>query len=248
MASFWNHFKKAPDGVERRGLGRWFQLLEERFMPMFWANLVTFLFLPPSLILFFFFIQSGDLRIGAGMLLCFILAGPGITALHYICIRVVHGMHVWMWPDYKACLKREWKKSLGLTAIVGFLWFFWLTAVLLVSQTNGGLDLLYLLFFLAYGYVLMGFTIFSYQQLSMVELPFTGVLKNGLFLIFASRGRGFFAIVLALAVLVLVIEYYYYAFVLLPLGLMAIMAMTVNLILAPIFERFFLKEEDEEDA
>ena len=59
MGSFWSNFTNAPGGRRRRGLGRWFQILEDRFMTLFWANLMCMACSLIFLVSLFFFSQTG---------------------------------------------------------------------------------------------------------------------------------------------------------------------------------------------
>ena len=60
---------KAPGGVRRTGLARWFQILEERFMTLFWANLLCVAWALPFLTALFFFLQTWDWLSGIGVVL-----------------------------------------------------------------------------------------------------------------------------------------------------------------------------------
>jgi len=100
------------------------------------------------------------------------------------------------------------------------------------------------LVFVCCGFVLAGFTAFSYQQLSSVELPFRNVLQNALLLIFAGKGRSFAATVFALLCTIVCIKFYLYAFFLALAGLYAVAVMTFSLIFLPVFRHLFPEGDD----
>ncbi len=241
-SKFWSNFVKMPADVPRAGLGRWFQILEERFMPLFWVNLMTMGALMPCFVCVFFLTELWDSLSWCGAYVFFVLAGPCVTAMHYVCIKIVRGVPVWWWDDYKECARREWKRAMALSAIVGALWSAYVYALRLVLAIDGGLNMAFAMVFLCCGFVLAGFTAFGYQQLAAVELPFGNVLKNALLLIFAGKGRSFAAVMFALAVTLLCARYYLYAFFVMLVGFYAIAVMTFNLIFLPVFRELFGEE------
>lgn len=245
LSKFWSNFAQMPADVPRAGLGRWFQIVEERFMPMFWVNLVTMGALLPCFACVFFLTELWDSISWCGAYVFFVLAGPCITALHYVCMKIVRGIPVWWWDDYKECVRREWKKALVLSAVVGALWSAYVYAVRLVLAVQGGLGAMFAMAFLCSGFILTGFTAFGYQQLAAVEIPFANVLKNALLLIFAGKGRSFAAVMFALILLLLCARYYLYAFFILFVGVYALAVMTFSLIFLPVFRELFPTEEDE---
>lgn len=237
--SIWDQLKKAPAGVPRSGLGRWFQLLEDRFMKLFWANFLWLLCMIPFLGCLFFALQAGDALSAAGAGLFWVLAGPANTYLCFAAMQVVRGRPVWVRQDFIGCLRACGLRSMGFAALTGLLWggLFW--AVRLVLAVQGGLGLLYALAFLCDAFVLTGITFFGHQQLAMLRLPFGAQLKNAFLLIFAGGARSFAAVAFLLAALGAgLCLYRYFVFVLL-LGLPAVAVMTGSLIFYPVFARLF---------
>ncbi len=237
--SLWDHLKKMPAGVPRSGPGRWFQLLEDRFMKLFWANLVWLLCMVPFLSCLFFAVQAGGLPSVAGAGLSWMLAGPANTYLSFVAMQVVRGRPVWVWQDFADCLRAGGLRSMGFAAVTGLLWGGLLWAVRLVIAVQGGLGPLYALAFLCDAFVLTGITFFGHQQLAMLRLPFAAQLKNAFLLIFAGGARSFAAVAFLLAALGAgLCLYRWFVFVLL-LGLPAIVVMTGSLIFYPVFARLF---------
>jgi len=243
MKSFWNNLKKAPDGVRRTGLARWFQILEESFMTLFWGNLLCLLFCLPFFVCLFFFLQTGDWLSGLGLFLSLGLLGPGVTGLNFICMRLIRDKHVSLGTDFFASVKRDWKQSAAFGWILGLLWGTLAWAVRLVSLTQGGLGIGLSAVLLVSAFVMMGLTVIGFQQIAMVCLPFRGVLRNGLVLILAGGGRAAAAIGFALAATAVCLNFYQYCVWYLVLGAPALMILTANLIFYPVFETFFPEEE-----
>lgn len=103
----------------------------------------------------------------------------------------------------------------------------------------------YLLMMLLAAYFLTGLTLFGYQQIAMLELPFGTQLKNAALLIFAGKLRAFFAIAVWVGMLLVPVIYYGLAAYILLAGWVAIGVMTANVIFAPVFSRLFLTGEPE---
>lgn len=244
MGSFWSHFKYAPGHVRRRGLGRWFQILEEHFMQLFWANLLCIGCALPFLVCLFFFLQTGDILSLTGMFLSLLVMGPGITALTFVSMQLIRDRKVWLWENFRDCIRREWKQSMAFTVLVGLLWGAFAYAIRLILAIHGGLGLGYALVFALNAFLVMGITIFGYQQIAMVQLPFYGVVKNAFLLIFAGKGHSFFAVLFALLVLAVSLWFYEYVVFYLLLGLPVLTILTANLIFYPAFMELF-PEDDE---
>ena len=104
---------------------------------------------------------------------------------------------------------------------------------------------IYLLMMLLAAYFLTGLTLFGYQQIAMLELPFGTQLKNAALLIFAGKLRAFFAIAVWVGMLLVPVIYYGLAAYILLAGWVAIGVMTANVIFAPVFSRLFLTGEPE---
>lgn len=91
---------KAPGGVRRTGLARWFQILEERFMTLFWANLLCVAWALPFLTALFFFLQTWDWLSGIGVVLGAAVLGPGVTALNRVCMQIIRDKPVSVAQDF----------------------------------------------------------------------------------------------------------------------------------------------------
>ncbi len=244
-----NRFLNIPPEEKQTGLLLWFQMLQNHGLTLFHANLLAFLSLVPGFFCLYLLLSTYDLVFWAAGLVCVTLAGPSITALHGVCARVVLRRPVWVSSDFREVWKRDWKTSMALTAVLGLLWSGLAYAVYLVILVDGGLSLGHLLMFGVCGYLLMGVTLFGFQQAALLELPLTVILKNACLMIFAGNLRSVFAILVSLGVLAACVILYGYALYILLAGAMALTIMTANLIFAPVFRRLFLTENaDEKEA
>lgn len=230
MDFFRKHFTKMPADVQREGLGRWFEIVEERFMDIFWVNIATLGCLLPSVICFVIMIGMRDFRWWIPGLILGVCAGSAITAMNRICMRIVLRMHYWLWEDYKGCLKKEWKSSALLTAILGIFWSAYGLALYLVWEVEGRIPLYLFIIFAVYGYLLIGVTMFSYQLLSVVELPLKYVLKDSVFLIFAGKIRSVAAIFLLILGAIFVYCQTLWTGIFMIAGGVGLMTMTTSLI------------------
>lgn len=239
MGSFWSNFTKSRTGERKQGLGRWFQILEDRFMVLFWTNLLCVGSALPFLISLFFFTQTGDYLSLLGMVLGLVLLGPGITAMTFVCMQVIRDAHVDVWQDFWKSVKRDWKQSVVFALVVGALWGAFAHALRLIAVVQGGIGPMYAAVFGLDAFLVMGLTVFGFQQIAMVRLPFYGILKNGFLLMFAGKGRSFGTILFALIAVGACLWFYEYFVFILLLGAPVLIVMTANLIFYPVFEEFF---------
>lgn len=234
---------KAPGGVRRTGLARWFQILEEQFMTLFWANLLWVLWALPFLTALFFFLQTWDWLSGLGVVLGVGILGPGTTALNRVCMQVIRDKPVSAAEEFFSSIKRDWKQSAVFGWIAGALWGVFAWAVRLVGFAEGGPGPVLALAFFLSAFVIMGVTLLGFQQIAMVRLPFRGVLQNGFLLILAGGVRAAGAILFSLAAAAVCLRFYEYCVWYLILGAPALLVMTANLIFYPVFERYFPEDD-----
>lgn len=236
-----------PPEEEQTGILLWFQLLQNHWLILFYANFVTVASLIPAAYCLFLMVRTRDLVFWAAALVCLVLAGPCITALNRVCVRIVQRLPVWLGVDYKNAWVRDWKQSMLLTALLGSFWSVLAYGIYLVFLVDGGLSVGHLLLFAVLAYILTGMTVFGYQQVAMLELPFILVLKNALLLIFAGRLRSVLAVVTMVVMALVCILSYRLAVYILLLGWLSLAVMTSNMIFGPVFRRLFLQEKNHEE-
>ena len=218
---------------------------EKHYLKLFGANAIAVLSLLPCAYFIYLLIQTGDVVFWVVGLALFALASPCQTGLHSVCVRLVHRMPVWVKDEFINAWKQEWKPSMLLGLILGVLWSVLAYGAYMVVAVDGGMSVGYLLMMLLAAYFLTGLTLFGYQQIAMLELPFGTQLKNAALLIFAGKLRAFFAIVVWVGMLLVPVIYYGLAAYILLAGWVAIGVMTANVIFAPVFSRLFLTGEQE---
>lgn len=131
--------------------------------------------------------QTGDIVFWVVGLALFVLASPCQTGLHSVCVRLVHRMPVWVKDEFINAWKQEWKPSMLLGLLLGVLWSVLAYGAYMVVAVDGGMSVGYLLMMLLAAYFLTGLTLFGYQQIAMLELPFGTQLKNAALLIFSRE-------------------------------------------------------------
>ena len=180
---FWN----IPPEEEQTGLLLWLQILQKHYLKLFGANAIAVLSLLPCAYFIYLLIQTGDVVFWVVGLALFALASPCQTGLHSVCVRLVHRMPVWVKDEFINAWKQEWKPSMLLGLILGVLWSVLAYGAYMVVAVDGGMSVGYLLMMLLAAYFLTGLTLFGYQQIAMLELPFGTQLKNAALLIFAGK-------------------------------------------------------------
>lgn len=176
---FWN----IPPEEEQTGLLLWFQILQKHYLKLFGANAIAVLSLLPCAYFIYLLIQTGDVVFWVVGLALFVLASPCQTGLHSVCVRLVHRMPVWVKDEFINAWKQEWKPSMLLGLILGVLWSVLAYGAYMVIKVDGGMSVGYLLMMLLAAYFLTGLTLFGYQQIAMLDLPFGTQLKNAALLI-----------------------------------------------------------------
>lgn len=237
-----------PPEEQQTGILLWFQLIQNHWLPMFYANLFTVASLAPAAFCLFLLATTKDLVFWAAALLLLTLAGPNITALHRVCVRLVHRLPVWLKEDYRSAWKQDWKISMAFTAMLGLVWSAYAYSIYMVILVDGGISAGLFMVFSLLAYFLCGMTLFGYQQLAMLELPLMVVWKNALLLILAGKLRSFFAIAACALMVLFCYTYIGLLVYILLLGWLALMVMTANLIFAPVFQSLFLTEKQDEEA
>ena len=236
-----------PPEEEQKGILLWFQHIYNHFNKMFLMNLITVLCLLPALFCISYLIGTRDLVFWVAACVLVIIAGPSITALNGMAVRIVHRRPVWLKEDLKRSWKQDWLTSMLLTAILVALWSAMIYAVYLVILSMEW-SLGHLLLFLVCAFLLTGLTLFSYQQLSMMELSLGKILKNSFLLIFAGGFRSVFAIIPTMLIWIACGLFPEWTMLLLSVGVPMLTVYTSNLIYRPVFQRLFLTENNENDT
>lgn len=231
---------------EEKGFLLWLHLINGCYRELFFANLIAIVSLLPAVYVGYLFTQTRHPLLGLLFALLTGVAGPAMTLLSGIACRISLRKPVWLKEDVLLILKQDLVSSVILGFLAGILWAVIYFAAYMVYAVEGGFSLMVLLLILLYGYLAAGFTIFSFQQLAMLEIPLSRVLLNGVLLIFAGKGRSFAAILLPIVTLALCRYFYGVGGLLLIAGLPALALMTSDFVFVPVFSRLFLDGEETE--
>ncbi len=239
------HYILNPE-KENKGVLLWLNLTAAHFGELFFSNLIAILCLVPAGFFLFLFIDSLSLQFQLISALLFALAGPALTLFFGTACRVSIRQPVWVWEDLKSILKHDLWKSFGLGLICAVMWSVIIDACYLMYTADGGLSPTLMVFAGIYVFLISGFTIFSFQQLAMLDITFPQVLKNGVLLIFAGGARSFLAIIVMILPLGLCAYFYGVGSVAAVGGIPAWVAMSSQCIFAPVFRRIFMGDGTDE--
>ena len=231
---------------EDKGVLLWLNLTASHFGELFFANIIALLCLCPAGMFLILFANSLSLQFQLISVVLLALAGPALTLFFGTACRVSLRQPVWIWEDAKSILKNDLLKSFALGGICAVLWSVIIDAAYLMYSADGGATPVMLVFTAVYAYLAAGFTMFSFQQLAMLDISFANVLKNGVLLIFAGGIRSFFAIVVPMAVIAVLAYFYGIGSIAAIGGIPAWIFMSGSCIFAPVFRRIFMENSADE--
>jgi len=230
---------------ENKGVLLWLNLTSAHFGELFLANLALLVCLIPSGIFLYMFADSLSLQFQLISAVLFALAGPVLTLFFGTACRASLRQPIWLREDFKAIVKNDLLKSFALGAIAAVMWSVIIDAAYMMYSSSGATPV-FLAFVAVYVYLAAGFTMFSFQQLAILDISFAQVLKNGVLLVFAGGFRSFFAIIIPLIVLALCAYFYGVGSIAAIGGIPAWMIMSGSCIFAPAFRRIFTENENEQ--
>lgn len=225
------------------GFVKWLRTLVDRSGSLFWANLLTMTALTPAWACLFFYGEKQNPLLLYGAVLGFALASPALTSLFFQCMQAVRENPMWVWDSFKDAYRKDFAKSFGTGLLVALLWMAYSRAAALVLGDEI-VNAASLVVMVLLGILLSGFSFFVFQQMATLELPWRNVLRNGLLLVLAGKGR---SLVVSLGTFVTVavsVWFSYLSWFVLMLGAMALLIMTAELIFYPVFEALFLERKD----
>lgn len=116
---------------------------------------------------------------------CIAITGPFTAGVSYVTRNWARDEHAFIWSDFKDAVKENWKQSLGISIITGFVPFI----VFICWQFYGQMAGQYGMFFivpqvltLVIGIVWALGLVFFYPLIVSYKLKFTGIIRNGLLL------------------------------------------------------------------
>ena len=237
---FINNFTKQPAEKERTGLGRWFQVIEESFFKLFYANLFGALMLTPFFIFLLLAFNNRSWEIFLCSLALLVFPGsPAIGAVNFVCQQTVCDMPVWTINDFWDSFKKKLWKSIIIASILIAFWGVLFYAIFIVIAVDGGLHLHILAPLISYIFLLTGFTYFSILQTSIVDLPIHIILRNSVHLIFAGKIRSVTCIFFWMITGYVVAKWNIISIPFIYIGVPSIFIVTQDLIFYKVFKQYF---------
>lgn len=225
------------------GFVKWLRTLVDRSGSLFWANGLAMTALTPAWAYLFFYGENQNPLLLFGAVLGFALASPALTALFFQCMQAVRENPMWVWDSFKNAYRKDFFKSFGIGLLVAVLWmaYLWTAALVLGDGIANAASLVVMVLL---GILLSGFSFFVFQQMATLELSWQNVLRNGVLLVLAGKGRSLVVSLGTFAVVAVSIWFSYLSWIVLMLGALALLIMTGELIFYPVFETLFLERED----
>lgn len=186
----------SKDAPRKTGPARYFEVLGRDWGSLWKASLLCLLGHIPWALLVAIGVLGGNLLFTlAGGLVGGVIAGPALAGLHDTVLRALRDEPGFWWHVYKRAFKNNWRASLAPGGLVGLL-----TAgqLFLLSYLATGLlqaDLITTAM-LALNLLVVGMCQpFVFGQLVLMDMPFSRLLKNSLFL---ALGHALWALPMAL--------------------------------------------------
>lgn len=233
----------AKNAPPKRGLSRWWEILRRDYLALLFINTCFLAGMLPAAVLAVLDLLDGNgpLLLAAAVLT--VLAGPGWTAVNRLCMQMVRDVPFFTWHYLKKAYRENLRRGLAggvLAAAVGLT----LLYAARVSFGTRGFALPVQGCLALAGYLGGGTLLFLFMQIPMVELPFGGLLRNSILLVFAGGWRSVAAILVPAAATGICIYFYNLALPALLLGGPAVLCMTSCLVYWPKFEAFFMEPQE----
>ena len=184
MGLFHQNFDKpgpgvSPDAPRKKGTARFFEILTRDFSTFWMAGLLAMISgLPFALGLWFAVTTHSLIPMLLAGILGGMLAAPQIVGLNDTVLRALRDEPGYWWVTYRRAWKRNAKASLLPGAICGLLLA---TEIFTAFHTETGSVAVMVAIFVAL-ILLAGIAQYLYAQVALVDLPFSGLLKNSLML------------------------------------------------------------------
>ena len=184
MGLFSQNFSKpgpgiSPNAPRKKGAARYFEVLTRDFSTFWMAGLLAMISSLPFALGLWFAVTTHSL---IPMLLAGILGGmlaaPQIVGLNDTVLRALRDEPGYWWATYRRAWKRNAKASLLPGAICGLLLA---TEIFTAFHSETGSVAATVAIFVAL-ILLAGIAQYLYAQIALVDLPFSGLLKNSLML------------------------------------------------------------------
>ena len=227
----------------KKGLARWWEILARDYPALLLANLCFLVCCVPAAACAAASVRLDRLWLLAPAAALAALAGPAWAGVNRLCMQAVRDVPFFAWHAFCKAYRENAPQGAAGGVLTG-VWAALLAYAASASFGRHGFALPVLLCIALALYIAGGATMFLFMQMPMVALPFGGLVRNSVLLIFAGGWRSVAAILLPLVCTGLCVWYYSFALPFLLLGGPAVLCMTGCLVFLPKFRAFFLKEED----
>ena len=185
MGLFTRNFDKpgtgvSPDAPRKKGAARFFEILGRDLATIWLAGFLAMLGGLPFAAGVWFAIETHSLipLVIAGVL-GGMIAAPQIVGLNDTILRTLRDEPGYWWATYRRVWKRNLKESLLPGAVCGLLLSMEIFTLFHVDVSTGRVAVIAVLVALL---LLAGIAQYLYAQVALIDIPFTGLLKNSLML------------------------------------------------------------------
>ena len=215
-----------PDMMPKNRFELFFEMLKLNLFNLFKINCLYFIFWIPFWIWSWLnlnvflnsyqqdptaFANDGYLMVYlAGSALCLTITGPGKCAMKYLTRNIARDEHIWLWSDFIAAIKANWKQGLALSVLNSFLLFTVTYGVyfynVMAASTGSYIYLFMQVILIVLACIYMMMNLYAWPMMVTYELKFSQVLRNSLVLAVGRLPQSIlFGLLTALPVLIAVI-------------------------------------------
>ena len=185
MGLFTRNFDKpgpgvSPDAPRKKGFARFVEILGRDFSTIWLAGMLALISALPFALGLWFAVWTHSLipMLAAGVL-GGMIAAPQIVGLNDTILRALRDEPGYWWATYRRAWKRNAKASLLPGAVCGLLLAMEIFTMFHIDLSTGRVAAIAVLMALI---LLSGIAQYIYAQVALIDIPFSGLLKNSLML------------------------------------------------------------------
>lgn len=229
MAFFKRDYNKPGPGVpknapRKKGVPRFFEILGRDGGNIIKLNILTFLCMLPSFLLFALGLVAFAAQDGFWMLIFLVLSlaagvlvGPARTTEAFIITKMLRDDPGFVWHDFKSKFKENFKSTAVSGIIYSLIIYMQVLTIVLVLQSGQKVNAVWIGLYLLSVLIVAMAAPYYFVQAAYLEMKPIGLLKNSLFLALGHLPRSFMGGIISLLFAVLQILAIYLAYPLLPL-------------------------------
>ncbi len=241
----------AKDAPKKKGVLRYFEMFARDFGTLWKTGMMLFVCAIPTVAAAVFTALSAQylLLVFAGVAaiaLSGLLLGPALCACHAVIIKIVRDEPGFFWHDFKKAWRSCWRQSMGPSALFSALLALDVYTLYLSFQMGKPNAIVLGCIFLSL-LIIVGAWLFFCFQIVFMTIPFAGMLKNSLLLLFGRIQRSMPAtlvILLCAAALVLLVPIPFWILVPL-LGVPAWIMLWADMLVWPVVDEVFRIDEQQ---